>query len=305
VERTGSLASKKVPGAIYLFLAVGLVAASQSGNIVRLGNAHPVAIVAWRLLLASLFMALLAGPRLAEISRLKWRQRSMLALAGTALAGHLIAWVAAVQLTTVANAAIFFAVNPILTALAARLFLREQLTARRLLAATLGLAGVGVVGLGELQLSVDSLAGDGLALFCSVLFTAYFLLGKRLREQVDARAYVAGVYGSAAAVSLVALVVLGLPVFDYDRRTWLCFALMALVPTIIGHTSFNVALCYLDSSWIATATLSEPLLAGVVAFFAWGETLPSTAAAGYVLISASVLVLAFERRSPRAAGGPG
>jgi drug/metabolite transporter (DMT)-like permease len=292
--------SKKVPRAIYLFLAVGLVAASQSGNIVRLGDAHPVAIVAWRLVLASLFMALLAGPRLAELSRLSRRQRWMLALAGTALAGHLIAWVAAVQLTTVANAAIFFAVNPILTALAARYFLGERLTARRLFAAALGLAGVAVIGLGELQLSLDSLAGDGLALFCSFLFTAYFLLGRRLRREIDARAYVVGVYGTAAAVSLLAFIVLGLPAFDYDRRTWLCFVLMAIVPTIIGHTSFNVALRYLDASWISTATLSEPLLAGFVAYFAWGETIHGAAAGGYLLISLSVLVLAFEPRRPPA-----
>ncbi|MEE8410659.1 MAG: hypothetical protein V3T05_13745 [Myxococcota bacterium] len=39
---------------IYIFLAIGLVAASQSGNIIRIGDAHPVAIAAWRLLLASL-----------------------------------------------------------------------------------------------------------------------------------------------------------------------------------------------------------------------------------------------------------
>ena len=37
-----------------VLLAIGLLAASQSGNIIRLADAHPVAICAWRLILACL-----------------------------------------------------------------------------------------------------------------------------------------------------------------------------------------------------------------------------------------------------------
>lgn len=285
---------EKIPRYVYAFLAAGLVAASQSGNIIRLGDAHPVAIAAWRLLMACGIMAALAGPRLKEMLALTRREQVMMILAGVALAVHLMAWIASVQHTTVANAAIFFATNPVITAVAAHLVFGERITGRLLLSVALGLAGVAVIGLDDFHVSADSAAGDALSVLCSVLFTVYFLLGKRVRPRLDNRAYVAGVYGAAALTSFAALLALGLPVADYAPRTWLCFALLAVIPTAIGHTSLNAALRYMDASRVSAATLSEPVLAGLVAWWAWGETLRPSAFAGYLLICLSVGILAWD-----------
>ena len=54
-----------------LFLIIGLAAASQSGNIIRLADAHPVALAAWRLLIASALLA----PLVARISNLPVTRR--------------------------------------------------------------------------------------------------------------------------------------------------------------------------------------------------------------------------------------
>lgn len=285
---------ERTPRYVYAFLAAGLVAASQSGNLVRLGDAHPVAIAAWRLLMACGIMAAIAGPRLREILALSRHERVMMLAAGVALAAHLMAWIASVQRTTVANAAIFFATNPVITAVAAYAFFGERITGRLLLSVALGLFGIAVIGLDDFRVSEASAAGDALSVLCSVLFTVYFLLGKRVRPRLDNRAYVAGVYGAAASTSFIALFALGLPAVDYAPRTWLCFALLAVVPTAIGHTSLNAALRYFDASRVSAATLSEPVLAGLVAWWAWGETLRPSALLGYVLICFSVGVLVWD-----------
>ena len=80
---------------------------------------------------------------------------------------------------------------------------------------------------------------------------------------------------------------------------------MALVPTMIGHTSLNYALRYLPAGRIATLSLAEPLLAGVVALFAWKEQLRLNTLAGYVLICASVVLVVLERGGAGPGGGPG
>ena len=108
--------------------------------------------------------------------------------------------------------------------------------------------------------------------------------------------YVTVVYGIAALFGLATMLVLDLPFIDYTPRTWVCFSLMALVPTLIGHTSFNNALQYIDAGRISTATLSEPLLAGLVAYFVWDEMISIGAGVGYILISGSVCVLVFDRK---------
>jgi drug/metabolite transporter (DMT)-like permease len=288
--------TERTARSVYVFLAIGLVAASQSGNLIRIGDAHPTAIAAWRLLLASLMMLPFGWRSLGRIAQLPLVDLGLLALAGVALAGHLIAWIAAVQHTTVANASVFFAINPVLTAVAAYLVFGERMSRHLLLAVLLGIAGVTVIGAHDLDVSPRSFLGDALSLLCSVLFTLYFLAGKRPRAHIDSGAYVTVVYGVAGLASLAAVLALGEPVLSYSPRNWTCFVLMALVPTMIGHTAFNHALRYLDASRISAATLSEPAMAGLVAWWAWGEALTGATLAGYLLISVSVLALVFDFR---------
>jgi drug/metabolite transporter (DMT)-like permease len=161
------------------------------------------------------------------------------------------------------------------------------------------MAGVLVIGLDDFSIGEKHFAGDMWAVVCAVLFAGYFLIGRRLRRTLDTDVYVASVYGIAALLSFACLLFLRLPVIDYGSQTWLCFVLMALVPTMIGHTSYNYALKYLKVGWIAVATLTEPVFAGIVAFFAWGEGITWLVALGYLLICLSVAVLTLPRRRGR------
>jgi len=284
---------------VYIFLAFGLLAASQSGNIIRLGEAHPVAIAAWRLLIAAALLLPLCRGRIYELKKLKPADRVLLLLAGIFLATHFFTWIAAVQKTTVANAAVFFSINPVLAALGGLVFFKEKVGWRLAAAIGLGVAGVLVIGLDDFSISQKHLEGDLWAVACAVLFSGYFLIGRRLRRTTDTGVYVASVYAVAALVSFACLLVLRLPIVGYDGRTWLCFVLMALVPTMIGHTSYNYALRYLKVGTIAVATLTEPVFAGLVAFFAWGEGITWLVALGYLLICLSVAVLTLPRRTAR------
>lgn len=284
-----------VPKHVYIFLAFGLVAASQSGNIVRLGDAHPVIIAAWRLLFASLMLAPLAGKNLTLVALLTRKQLGLLVLAGAALALHFYLWIAAVQMTTIANASIFYAVNPLITATAGYLFFHERVSSKLAISIVLGVVGIGVLGGSDLSLSPKNVPGDAAALGCSFMFTVYFLSGKKIRQVLPTTAYVAILYGIAAAFSFGAAVVMGLPLSGYNPQTWLCFGLMALVPTMIGHTSFNNALRYIEAGRISAATLSEPLMAGVVAYFAWNEKMSAGALLGYCFICGSIVVLIFDQ----------
>ena len=287
---------------MYLFLAAGVVVISQSGNIVRLADAHPVAVAGWRLLMASVVLLPLAGRDLYRLRGLTGKERGLLLLSGLFLATHFFAWIAAVQGTTIASAAIFFSINPVFVATASFLFYGERPTARLVLSVLLGMAGVVVLGLGDLKLDSSHLAGDAWAVLCALLFTGYFMLGKRLRRVLPTTVYVAVVYAVAAAVSFGAMAAAGIAATGYSGRSWLAFVLLALGPTLIGHTSFNHALRYLKAGWLSALTLSEPVLAAAVAWLAWAEPVTGPAFAGYLLVSTSVLVLVSERGAMRGGG---
>lgn len=290
------------PRHAWFWLVVGLVTASQSGNIVRLGDAHPVAITFWRLVLSMAVLLPLASRELVLLGGLTGRQRLLLVGGGVSLAAHWFTWIAAVQQTTVANAAVFFSVNPVLLATAGHFLLGERVGPKLVLAIGLGIAGVAVMGGADLRLAPEHIAGDLWAVLCAALFAVYFLVGKVLRGVLPSRVYVASVYGTALVATSVVMLALELPFTGYDDRTWLCFAGMALLPTLLGHTGLNVALRYFDVGRLSVSTLSEPILAGLVAFLVWGEPVTPQTALGFGLIGSSVVVLVLDRE-PRAPAG--
>jgi len=290
----------RMPRSAMALLALGLVAASQSGNLVRIADAHPVVIAGWRLLLAAAVMLPIAAPRLADLrgvpSRLRWEA----VLAGLALGAHLVAWIAAVQRTTVANAATFFCINPLLTAIAARVFLGERVTRRLGFSLLLGLAGVLLMGLHDLRLSPQHLEGDLLSILCSALFTVYLLAGRRVRASMDNRLYVLVLYGVAGVATLSFAAVQGLAWLDPSPRNWLAYGLLALVPTLLGHTFLNHSLRWLSAARLSLLTLTEPAFAGLVAWWAWGEAVSLSTLGGYLLVALSVVVLLWEVLVPGA-----
>jgi drug/metabolite transporter (DMT)-like permease len=280
------------PRSTYLFLAIGLIAASQSATIIRIGDTHPVSIAAWRLLIASALLLPLAWRGLRQIAALQTREKILLILTGVTMALHLIIWIAGVQKTSIANATLLFSIHPILTVLGAYVFFGEKPGARIFISIALGLFGVGILGMGDVRFNPEKLPGDALSMGTAVLFTGYLLLGRHLRKYVtDNTAYVFAVFLIAAVTTFLLFPILDLPWVSYSGRNWWCFILMALIPTFIGHTSFNNALRYIEPAKISVATLLEPIFASLVAYVAWQEPITLYAVSGYFFISLSVLIL--------------
>ncbi len=294
-----------IPRSSATFLAFGLLAVSQSGNIIRISDAHPVAIAGWRLLLATLLLAPFAL-RAGGLRVLDLRGLLLLGAAGVTLALHFFTWIAAVQETQVANAALLFSLSPVLTAAGGRLFFGERVTRRLAISIGLGVLGVAVIGWSDLRMAPDHILGDGLALLTAVFFAIYTLLGRQLRGELPTATYVASIYGVAAVVSFGWMMVGDIPLVDYEPRDWWCFMLMAAVPTGIGHTGINHALRYLSAARLSVLTLVEPPLAAAVAWWVWEESITGAMFLGFGLIAAAVLLLVTERPpiSPTQSGHP-
>ena len=68
----------------------------------------------------------------------------------------------------------------------------------------LGLAGGVIIALGDWDLGDRRLYGDGLALLGAAGVAGYYIIGRDLRRSMPVLAYVAPVYGLAAAALLAA-----------------------------------------------------------------------------------------------------
>jgi drug/metabolite transporter (DMT)-like permease len=109
------------------------------------------------------------------------------------------------------------------------------------------------------------LLGAGLALLGAITVSGYVIIGRRLRPVVAFLPYIWLVYGTAAAVLIVVLLVTGTPVAGYSSDAYLHMTLVGLVPQLIGHSAYNYALGHLSAAFVSLNVLGEPVISTALA----------------------------------------
>jgi drug/metabolite transporter (DMT)-like permease len=132
--------------------------------------------------------------------------------------------------------------------------------------------------------------GDGLALLGAITASGYFLVGRKMRRNQDLLSYIFPVYSTAGLVLVILSFVFQKPFFGYPHSTYLFLFLLALIPQLIGHTTFNWALRYLSASMVAVTILGEPIGSTILAYFILGEGLTIWKVLGGVLIFVGILI---------------
>jgi len=284
-----SLAAALPRQRVYAVLALGVFAVSFSAIFVRWCEAPALAIAFHRLFFASAFLFLSTRGKVWRAwQALPLPAAALAVLSGLMLAGHFVTWIASLSHTSVASSTVLVATLPIFVALGAVLILRERL--RPLLACGLVIAmlGVIVIAMRDGQAGKDSLRGDLLALAGALFGSVYFLIGRRLRQVMVTSVYVTLCYSTAALVLFLAAVMLRVPLLSYSWQTFGLFLLIALVPQIMGHTSFNWTLRYLSAPTVAIAMLGEPLGASLLAWLLLGEKISAGVMLGGLITLAGV-----------------
>jgi drug/metabolite transporter (DMT)-like permease len=285
-----------------LAIAFGILAVSTASIFIRFAQAEAPSLViaACRLTIASLVLAPFAlTARRQELSSLNGRDISLALLSGFFLAIHFATWISSLEFTTVASSAVLVSTIPLFVAILSPLFLKERLT--HLVAAGLLLALVGgvVVALSDVCAwqpggfacpgwsgfaGSQVMKGNLLALAGAAAGACYVIIGRRLRAKVSLLSYIFVVYGMAAIVLVAVMLASGASPFGYSPITYLWFVLLALVPQLIGHTTFNWALGYLSAAFVAITLLGEPVGTTVLAYLILDE-IP-----GFLKISGAVLI---------------
>ena len=291
VERGPSSTALEVTRRAYRWaaLAVGVMAMSTGSILVRLAQAPPLVQGAWRLVLASILLAPWAVPRLVrERKGLSRGDLVMLCLSGAALALHLAAWMSSLFYTIVASSVILVSTNPIYVALASHHLLGERVGKRRVLAIVVAVVGSVIVSYGDLRLSGEALLGDAMALLGALAMSAHILLGRVVRPKLSTLAYVWPCYGLAGLLMVIPCVASGQPLVGYGHNTLLMLLLLAIVPQMVGHSTFNWALGHVSPILVTLAILGEPVGASILAWLVLGEVPPLAAMVGGPMILAGI-----------------
>ncbi len=149
--------------------------------------------------------------------------------------------------------------------------------------------GCGLVGSGDVNFSKDALMGDGFALLGAMAASGYLLVGRKLRKDQNLFSYIFPVYWTAGLILIPLSLIFQKSFWGYSSSTYAYLFLLALIPQLIGHTTFNWALKYLPASMVAITILGEPIGSTVLAYLILKEGLTIWKVLGGLLILSGIL----------------
>lgn len=205
-----------------------------------------------------------------------------------------------IQLTTVANATMLLALQPVVVLLLFSRQFGETVSRSELALSVVAFVGVGLVVFGSSASPSWSPLGDLLGVGALATWTLYFVYSKRARQQLGAVEYQGlSLVFSSLVMLPVALLFSG--TFDPGPGKWWWIAAMVATPGT-GHLLMNWAHPRVPLALISEMTLFSPVVS--VALAAWvleGEALNLTQIIGMVLVLGT---LALMVRPPKEVAPP-
>lgn len=266
---------------ISLWLSAGVIAISTSSILVRLAyqaaqeSSAPLSLIFSALRVTAASLILLPAWRRVKPARLEPGALLLAGLAGVFLGVHFATFISSLAFTSIAASTALVNTNPVWVALLSWWWLAERPSRVTILGIIIALAGGTMIAVGDsggATAGSRPLLGDVLAILGALTASVYFLLGRAAqRRGLGIGAYAAVAY-SAAALVLLPLPLLagrgytGLPIEVYGL-----VLLMALIPQLVGHTSFNWAIRHISPTVVAVVFLFEPVGSSLLGYWLFAE----------------------------------
>ena len=269
----------------YLALAIGVASVSFSAILVKLASAPSGIIAFYRLLFTVLLMLPVFLIKYRHELKLIRKKDWLLSIAaGVFLAFHFILWFESLNYTSVASSTVLVTLQPLFAFAGAYFFFKERFSLRAIGSGVIAIAGSFVISWGDFRISGMALWGDILALIACALVTGYLLFGQSVVKRISSITYTFVVYSISAITLFVYVLIKGEALAPYAVEDWIYFILLAIFPTLLGHSLFNWALKWLSTTTISMAILLEPVGATVLAYFILDEPILWTQVFGGAII---------------------
>jgi drug/metabolite transporter (DMT)-like permease len=295
----------------YSGLSFGILFVSTASILIRFSQAEvpSIVIAAYRLSIAALILGILIAIKRINLSNYYDKQNIWLAiLSGLFLALHFAAWITSLEYTSVASSVVLVTTTPIWVTIFSRLVLKEDITKNVVWGLLFALIGMVIVSFSDVcifsggRISCNfesdiftgkSLLGNILALSGAFMAAGYMLAGRKLRKTVPTLPYTFVVYGIAAIVVDIVVLITGAQFFSFSESTYIWLVALAIIPQLLGHSLFNWALEFLPASVVSIALLGEPVGTIMLAFVFLREVPTLIEALGACLILVGIIVASF------------
>jgi len=274
---------------------------------VALREVHPFTLLILRYTIGALFLVIAQCGQdtafLKIFSYRDWIRIFLLAAVGVSGLGLLQAY--GLLYTTAINTGWIIAINPIFITLAARFFLGETITARRILGVFFGFCGIFlIISKGVFSFSLfhsSSLFGDLLVLTSALAWTTFTVGGKGFLSRYTPLSTVTAVMISAAFIVLPLNILKG----EWDKllylslSTWMGILFLGIFCSGLAYLFWYSALEKKDSSIVGMYLYLEPLATLIGACLLLGEEIHWITLMGGGMILIGVYLASKRSQDPK------
>jgi drug/metabolite transporter (DMT)-like permease len=277
------------PAAWLLLLALlaGNVALALGPWFVREADTGPVSAGFWRLFLALPFLVLLARANSQRLTGMGAKTLALVALGAVTFALDLASWHIGIGMTRLGNATLFGNAGSIVLLFWGFIAARMLPKGLEWLAIVFALAGAAILMGRSLEISTTTLVGDLFCLAAGLLYAVYLLTLQGARGAFGSWSLLVWVSLFGAPVLLAIALALGEPVWPTD---WTPVIGLFIASQLIGQGLLVYALRYFPPLVVGLALLTQPAVASLYGWLAFGEVLSGLDIVGMVLVGAALAV---------------
>lgn len=256
----------------YIALLIGVIAVSTSAIFVKLASAPAPITATYRLLFTVLLMTPFAiRPLINEVFAITKREWVLAAVSGLFLAAHFILWFESLNYTSVTSSVVLVTLQPLFSFIGGYFVFKERLGLAAIMGGILAFLGSVIIGWGDFRIGGLALFGDFLALIAAGMVTGYWMIGQHMRKSLSLMTYTYIVYSMATLMLIVYSLLLNYSFYPYPTMDWIWFLLLAIIPTLLGHSIFNWVIKWVNASTVSMSILGEPIGSAILAYYIFSE----------------------------------
>ena len=256
----------------YFALLIGMFAISTSAILIRYSVSEPLIIGTYRQAFATfIFLPFLIKDKAQELFSQPYRIILEMSLTGILLGAHFSFFITSVKETSVAASVLLATCHVIYVSILGWVFFGEKLSKLAISGTIIALLGILVLFGGDLLDNPGNFKGNIFAFISGILAGLYYFNGRKLRKSISLPTYAFIVYFFSFLTMYVIGLFQNLEYTNVPMREIQLFLLMALIPTLLGHTMQNWALGYLPAYVVSISLLAEPIGSGILAWLFFKE----------------------------------
>lgn len=282
----------------YVILFTAVFFLSTSAIFARLAQAPSGIIAFYRLLLAAAALLpwlLCHADDRRQLLALPRRSLLLGVASGAVLALHYVLWFESLKFTSIASSVVLVTLQPLFTILGSFVLWRERCGLFAACGCVLAIVGSIIIGWGDFAVSWRAFVGDVMALAAAAVIAGYFLIGQQVRRSLSAVAYSVLGYGSGAIFLGLYSLLCGYSFTGYSVATWLDFAGLAFISTILGQLMFNWLLKWLPATVISMSILGETVGSCLLGYWFLQETITGQQLTGIICILSGIAIFLYRK----------